>query len=273
LISLVIELIDSSSMYASGGPSCLDGAITKCISVVSYLIPDDEKTKTTKKYDISAVSFDIFPFFDSIVKNFKYDEWKKLEDFQKFQLICADFYKLFKGKECSDNIIIYKNSFLNDKDKQSALKQELELPDICILSKKLLLQDLNQNVNPKKDLINKISIHFEEQYQNEKIKEKFLSKITEEIALYNKIKNISPEDIAKIVEKLDLNDISILCEVLRSLDKDESFINKMVCNDSYQKFIKDEAFPQQESVVGGFNSNEQSKSTIAKEKKFNGFIK
>ncbi len=128
----------------------------------------------------------------------------------------------------------------------------MEFPDICILSKKLLLQDLNQktikqNANPKKELIDKISKHFEAQYQNEKIiKEQFLSKIVEDSVLYNKIQDISAKDVAEIVKNVDLNNPNDLCKVLRNIDKDESFINKMVSNDSYQEFIKVDRFDSNE---------------------------
>jgi len=89
-LNLVMELIDSGSMYGSGEgeASCRSGTITKCTLVVIYLIPDYKKEATNKKYDISAVSFDMLSFIDSIVKNFKYDEceWRDLKDFQVFYL-------------------------------------------------------------------------------------------------------------------------------------------------------------------------------------------
>jgi len=136
-----------------------------------------------------------------------------------------------------------------------------------------LLQDLNQktikqNVNPKKELINKISIHFEEQcailikqdsttdrvieniQEKQKIKLKVLDLIGNNSKYYKFLLEKSRDEICKAVKDKNLNDPNVIYEVCTNLLE-----NEIIDKNHFFSQLKGANSNEQESVVG-LDSNE-----------------
>jgi hypothetical protein len=267
LMRLVIEACDAGDMYDSGGASCLVGTISKVLSVLEYLIPSEEKNAILKKnYDIGSVIFNEVAFLNNFAEKYK-DNWSGLKNFQKAQALGKYLYDLLKGNDnegfseafgyCSFQGVS-KNLF-NDPQNIARFKGELEYIDMSILSSKFL-EEINKNLNPdisvylvkkEKSIAPKQDINAaSNQAIQAKLldKKELLSKIKDE-EFYKKINDVSAEKIAEIVSWRDLNDVKVLLSVLFDIDEGKSFEDQIVTSsDLYVRFIKDEAFDQQQQM-------------------------
>jgi hypothetical protein len=110
--SLIIELIDSGTMYQSGTTSCTSGCINKTLSIIAPLNFSDHKdTKSlennsnTKKFAFEGFKF-IFSaelFAERIGDK---SEWSKKPDFLKAQEIRGFIFKMLKDHDFDNNVFI-----------------------------------------------------------------------------------------------------------------------------------------------------------------------
>jgi ankyrin repeat protein len=221
-------------------------------------IPSEEEDANADD-KISLVELNSVIFLTNFAKKYK-DTWNELEDFQKAQALRGYFCHVLKGDDdkvslealsCKVKCVDSQNLF--NEQNIAKFKGGLKYIEIHRLFKKCLgeisenLEDslsyyfaMEKSALPNQDI---------QDSNNENIKNELLNKTKVGSSLYNKIEGLPSKDIAKIVNGRDLNDEGILLSVLHGIDEGKSFEDQIVTSsDLYVRFIKDEAFDQQQQM-------------------------